>query len=395
MNSPLSIAAEEARTNNKPQVNVFFVCSGLGHVSRGFESFTEECFRALRHAPSLSLTLYQGAGISERGRKSLWCLKRAGIFARSISVVSGKSPYYLEQVSFGVSLLPFIVFKRPDIIFFSDGTLGNLLWHFRRRSGLSYRLLFSNGAPFPGPYLRADYVQQLAPSHSDTATAHGTPPSRQVTIPYGINTAPRILPFSDEEKNLRRRRLGLPEGQKILLSVGALKTSHKRMDYVIREVAAMGAPRPFLLLLGESDFETREILALASTLLGVDGFAARTVPAAEMNAFYHASDAFVLASLHEGLARVLLEAAAAGLPCIAHDYAVPQFVLGNHGFLTDLSIPGTIGPILRALWSKSIDPAKQEAQVRMIYDRFSWDVLAPQYEQMLQHVAREVPPCLE
>ena len=32
---------------------VFLICSGLGRVNRGFESFTQECFDALSQAPEL------------------------------------------------------------------------------------------------------------------------------------------------------------------------------------------------------------------------------------------------------------------------------------------------------------------------------------------------------
>ncbi len=43
---------------------IFIVCSGLGHVKRGYESFTQECFNALFQEPTLDITLFKGSGDS-------------------------------------------------------------------------------------------------------------------------------------------------------------------------------------------------------------------------------------------------------------------------------------------------------------------------------------------
>ena len=43
---------------------VFIVCSGLGRITRGFESFMQECFETLKEEPDLDVTLYKGGGHS-------------------------------------------------------------------------------------------------------------------------------------------------------------------------------------------------------------------------------------------------------------------------------------------------------------------------------------------
>ena len=63
-----------------------------------------------------------------------------------------------------------------------------------------------------------------------------------------------------------------------MLSVAALNRRHKRQDYLIAELAALPAPRPFLLLAGEPDAETPEVRAMATAHLGAGGFDMRTVP---------------------------------------------------------------------------------------------------------------------
>ena len=126
-----------------------------------------------------------------------------------------------------------------------------------------------------------------------------------------------------------RERLALPADRPVVLSVGWISRAHKRMDYVVEEVARLPAPRPFLMLLGAMDRSSDEIIRLAHERLGPDGFAARSVPYHEVAHYYAAADCFVLASLSEGFGRVFLEALAHGLPVIAHEHPVMRYVLGR------------------------------------------------------------------
>jgi glycosyltransferase involved in cell wall biosynthesis len=187
-----------------------------------------------------------------------------------------------------------------------------------------------------------------------------------------------------------RRRLGLPAERAIVLSVGAVNRQ-KRMDYVIEEIAALPEPRPFLLIAGQLERESPDIAALARERLGPHGHDIRTVAPAEMPDLYRAADVFVLASLWESFGRVLVEAQAHGLPCLAHDYPVMRWVLGEHGRLGDLTRPGVLARMVIEIDESDTTPTAHAARHQAAYERFSWDVLAPRYVDMLQRVAgREV-----
>ena len=44
------------------RLRVFLVCPGVGHVNRGYETFTRECFEALKADDRFDLFLFKGAG---------------------------------------------------------------------------------------------------------------------------------------------------------------------------------------------------------------------------------------------------------------------------------------------------------------------------------------------
>jgi hypothetical protein len=166
-----------------------------------------ECFDALRDDPGLKATLFKGGGTSGRQEVRLRNLRRQGLIAGAIAGHVRRDPYVVEQATFVMSLLPHIARQRPDVIFFSDGNIGNMLWHWRRRSGHEYRMLLSNGGPLGPPFPRADHVHQVAPPHLEAALLAGEPPAKHTLLPYGLRVEPSFEPLSDLERVALRGRL--------------------------------------------------------------------------------------------------------------------------------------------------------------------------------------------
>jgi glycosyltransferase involved in cell wall biosynthesis len=365
-------------------VKVFIACSGLGNISRGYESFTQECFDALKTAPELDVWLFKGGGQSDGKAVKLWNLPRNGNWANRLARWLGRNSYYVEQATFGVSLLFYILRHRPDVIYFSDGTIGNLLWHWRRLTGQKYKLLFSNGGPLSPPFTRWDHVQQVAPLHLETALKAGEPPEKHSLVPYGFNIPSSLTILSTDQRRELRRKLKIPENRLVILSVGAINHTQKRMDYVIKEIASF-SPQPFLVMLGQHDKETPEILALAQSMLGENSFQARSVDYQEVRDYYKVSDVFVLASLGEGFGRVFVEAMSNGLLCLAHENEVSHFVVGSAGSFGDFSKPGVLSDLLQSLATTSFNAAAAyQARQQRAYAVFSWDKLVPAYIKLIQ-----------
>lgn len=365
-------------------VKVWLVCTGVGVLNRGIESFARECFTGLVGHPGLDITLFKGAGAAAPGERRLWSLPRTGWAARAIGRVVRRNSYVVEQLTSFVPLARRIGRERPDVVFTSESNLMFQLYRWRHRIGAPFRILFSNGGPCRPPYVRTDAVQQVAPFYRDEALAAGEPADKHFLVPYGITVPDGDPPAGAAERLSARRALGLPLDRDIVLSVGWISATHKRMDYVVREVAALPAPRPLLVLLGSMDETTPAVLALADQLLGADGYVARSVPYAEVATYYTAANVFALASLREGFGRVYLEALVGGLPCVAHDHSVMRYVLGAEGTFGDLSRPGVLTELLREQLAHRADPGAAARRRASVRDRFGWPALAPEYLAMFR-----------
>ena len=375
-------------------MKIFFSCSGVGILNRGIESFFREAFDGLRRVEGLEITLYKGAGKEKADERLLRNVPRTGRLATWAGKAIGRNAYVAEQLSTFPSMVRAIRGHRPEIIFYSDSNLGFQLFRWRKLIGVPFRLLFSNGGPVHPPFTRTDYVHQVAPFYYDEAIAAGERSERHRVVPYGINVPNGVAERDQRCKNEARTRCGLPLNRQIVLSVGSISAVHKRMDYVVEELATLPRPRPFLLLLGSVAPDTSAIASLARDRLGEGDFAIRSVPYDQVTDYYRAADLFVLASLKEGFGRVFLEALVHGLPVVAHDHPVMRFVLGDEATFGDLSKAGALAGLNRDALLKTESLRDAERRREMVRERFSWPVLAPHYRDMFFDCFEKVKPSL-
>ncbi len=160
----------------------------------------QECFDELSGAPELNITLFRGGGLNARKQIVLWNLPRTHFLAAWLGEKSGKGAYVIEQLTFLVSLLPYLMRQKPEVVYFSDISLGKMLWHWRRVSRQKFVLLFRNGSPMQPPYPLWDWTQQLAVVHLEAALAAGQPPDSQGLLPPGIRMKPEIEVLSRQSR---------------------------------------------------------------------------------------------------------------------------------------------------------------------------------------------------
>lgn len=367
-------------------LRVALVCTGLGHERRGFEAFTRHCAHALRAEPSVAVEVFAGGRDGHvPGERAVANLPRASRAARWLGAALRRDPYFVEQGSFFLGMLPSLIRRPPDVLYFADLNFGNVCWHWRRLSGARFRMLFNNSGPTSMPFTRTDHVQQVTPAALESAVARGESRARQTLLPYGIDLPTTFAPPEAGARRGARVRLELPAAAEILLCVAKLDRAYKRIDLLIEAVASMPEPRPFLLLVGADGPDGAGLRALAAARCGTR-WAWRSLPQEEMSTAYLAADRFALFSQGEGFGLAYIEALAAGLPLVANDDATARYVVGEAGALRGIHDVATARAALEALRALPTDERSARVRHESVRARFSWEVLRPAYAALLHRV---------
>lgn len=359
-------------------MKVALVSIGLGHILRGFEAFTRSLFHALRQqAPSLEVTLFQGGGRSKGQQVVIPHFPRGDTHA-----------ILLQQRSFALFLYPWLRRGGYEIVHYNELVMGSALFHLRRYFGGKFKLLYCNGAPSPPVHYhhRCDFAQMLTGPMYEEARDFGLLPERLFLIPYGLDSQ-RFTPQTKAHRSETRGELGIPEKAKVVLTVAALKREHKRLDYLIKEVAALDEP-VWLLAAGQRTEDTPFLEEEAQRLLpGRWRFV--SWPHTSVHRLYGAADVFVLGSLSEAFGLVTVEALLSGLSVVVHDSPTTRWILdGQSNQVSDLSREGNLAEKLREILSAESPRRTQEGPAQ----RFSWSSLIPEYLRMYQKVAQSPDP---
>lgn len=179
------------------------------------------------------------------------------------------------------------------------------------------------------PALRARLMRALKPAArvfavSDSlrrlALQLGVAPDRSEVVGNGVD----VEIFQPVDRAEARRRFGLPDGAKVLISVGGL-VERKGMHRVIDCLPGLLAAHPNLHYLivgsGGPEGDMRPELEAQVARLGLGGRVhfLGALPPAELKWPLSAADVFALATRNEGWANVFLEAMACGLPVVSTD----------------------------------------------------------------------------
>lgn len=368
--------------------NVLLYSSGLGYIQRGLETFTQELYESLQHQSDIRATLFQGQGNLVDGAIPIWSLKRnSPIYDLEIFKPLKPKSYRIENLIFSLPIALHCYSKPCNIIHFSEGLPANILYHLRKRVGGSFKLLFSNGGPAsPEHYKRYDYVQVLTPAQKQEAIQSGYPEDRLFLVPYGLNCQKFSQKWSQEQIATERRRRGLPLDRQVILSVGAINSTHKRMDWLIKEFATLDFERFFLWIVGQEEQETQKIADLAKILLKPNSYRFETVSYFEMPDIYCCADYFVLCSLAEGFGRVYIEAMASTLPVIAHKNVNTEWILGSENpGLVNMTNFGELSNQIKAFEYDKVKKVNQSKYNQSLSNsRFDWRVITSQYIDMYQ-----------
>lgn len=365
-------------------MKIAIACSGLGNIRRGYETHASELFKRLKTKTNLDVTLFKGGGEALEKEVVVPNLKRNSIlFGGKNSPINWQIRYRMEQRTFFAFLIPKLFKGKYDIIYTPEVPLSRLLFNLKSMWKKTPRLLFMNGAPVsPDFYRKYDFIQQITPYYYEEAVRAGISENKMTIIPHAID----IELFNPKIKSNFREKYGIPEDIFLILSVGAINKSHKRMHWLINEVAKV-KKRPYLVIVGEEDEETPFIKTLGKEKLSKN-IKFLTIDNREMPQVYRAADLFVLASLIEGLPIVFLEAMASGLPIICCNHPNQKWIVSDAGFFVDMEKEDDLAASIEYLMNDKGKRGELSKKGRERAEKmFSWDKLIPRYVEMFEKVS--------
>jgi glycosyltransferase involved in cell wall biosynthesis len=149
---------------------------------------------------------------------------------------------------------------------------------------------------------------------------------RRSEVKVLFNNIPQITIPADVDILEMRRRLGIPERAKVLVTAGIL-TPRKNIETLINCLPKMEGNNIYILIVGDSstepDFRYKNLLQGLAKKLKVDKrvIFKGWVEKEDLWKIYLASDLFILPSLSEGMPNAMLEALGVDLPCIGSNIA--------------------------------------------------------------------------
>lgn len=197
-------------------------------------------------------------------------------------------------------------------------------------------------------------------------------------VPNGVDTrrfAPRVA-------------VGRRSGPACILYVGRF-SAEKNCDALLAAAAKLARWLPArLVLVGAGPLEPA--LRERARVAGLDAEFPGVVPQERLPAFYAAADVFVLASFTEGHPKVLLEAMAAGVPCVASDCEGNRSLVadGTTGLLFDPRRPDELADRLaRVLTDAALSEALARAGRALVVAHYDLGALVAAEIALLRRVA--------
>lgn len=177
-----------------------------------------------------------------------------------------------------------------------------------------------------------------------------------------------------------RPALGLPVDRPIVLMVSALIES-KRVDDGIRAVAELDDD--VVLVVAGTGPEKPALDRLGQDLLG-DRYVNTTFAHPQMPLLYRAADVVLHLTHIESFGNVYVEALASGIPVVAHRSPVTEWIFDDARHLVDsddrAALVAGIDAALRS------NPQRDALRINAT-SRFSWSVVAAQYQDFLREIA--------
>lgn len=360
---------------------IALLCSGLGVIRRGHEVFARDLFNLLKN--ELDITIFKGGGepsireivVNHIPRQSLALNDiHLPVAPKWASAAKSVEQMRIEAVSFAWGALGPLLEGKYDIIHCLEEDVCNTIYSLRHLFQKTPKILWSNGGAIP-KFLQpnCDFIQE----HTEY-NLRSSNKKKGFSIPHGVD----LKRFNQNVTSDFRATHGIPKDAFVVISVGTICYWHKRMDYIIREVASV--PGIWLIIVGQESPDAPAIRSLGEQLMG-ERIVFTSMQHEELPIAYAAADVFALGSLFETFGIVYIEAMAMGLPVICTNHPNQISIVKEAEFI-DMSKTGELANVLRKnqpeRWAKL---AKKG--LKTVQDNYEISILKERYISKYKQIA--------
>ena len=351
-------------------------------MHRGFESYIDDLAKHLKKDASfLQLTVLTGGEL--KNVTYLW--KKVSNLSRTnrllqFFIKDSQWLFEIEQISFFIMLIPYLLLKRPKIIYLGEYNLYCYLFKIRQLMGLNFSLvLYTGGQATPGLFDKnKDYVHHVTDIYYQQLIKANIPAERQFVIPHFINQDffnNKVLAYTIKEK---------VNGKKIVLAVGYIDKNIKRMDLFVKLLAEQRSTI-FPIVLGEYSADTIDIEKMLIKFFGKDGYILGKVPHNELGTYFTLADLFILCSPKESFGLASVEAMYFGKPVLVDDFHEARFVLKTFArFVNMKDEVATKTAIQELLYKDDQDEASKRKE--FVQHNYIWESLSANYLSMFRRI---------
>ncbi|WP_462137914.1 glycosyltransferase family 4 protein [Candidatus Mycalebacterium sp.] len=288
----------------------------------------------------------------------------------------------LERISFAKSALPSLLTGGYDIVIINKPTDFPAMW-WAKRNGLKANVVFSSGGRdfYLGDGLFAGSVDTWVSCSDENSRKIGERYGRNVTTIYnGVDTG---LFSPGPQPVALRKKLGLGDGCKVIMSVGRL-VDWKGLDTVIRTLAHISDI--YYVAVGGGPARNRLENLAKEVGVGERVIFTGVVDNSELVNFYRLADITVQPSVNkEAFSIALLEAMACGVPVLAAaNMGMEESVINNKtGRLVNSRDPRIWGETIKEMIKNGGIQTMGIAARKRVERHFTWDINADKLEKLI------------
>ncbi|QDT48131.1 Putative glycosyltransferase EpsD [Symmachiella dynata] len=211
----------------------------------------------------------------------------------------------------------------------------------------------------------------------------GLSPEKTIVIPNGVD----YEKFAHAQP-VSLTQFGIPPDSRVVVTVGRLDPQ-KGLTFLLPAFSEVHAQHPdaHLLLVGEGP--QREELQTLTSELGLNACVHFAGWQAGVPGILKSCDCQVLASLWEGMANVVLEGMAAGIPMLATavEGVAEQIASGENGIVVEAGSASALAVGLNQLLAdpQGAQAMAERAQV-VVEEGFTWDKVAAEYDRLYAEI---------